>query len=122
MTAEERRRVLDGIDQGKITVEQGIALLERLMSEDARAEEMPGESAAGPGSAGESPRWDEVRARVRRWSRMALWAGIGLVILSATGMFWRLQTDGIGVWFLCLMAPFLFGVGWIAWAGGRVDG
>ncbi len=114
MTREERKRVLEWIDQGQISVEEGIARLRNLGSEEAWAEETPGEAAAGWGSTGEAPELDEVRGRARHWASILLWAGVGVVILSAIGMFWRLQSSGLGFGFCCLMVPFLLGVGWIA--------
>jgi hypothetical protein len=129
MTDQERNQVLKMIEEGKITPEEGLKLMQALDSSPAEEEVRPqiGPAAAsesGPETAGAKesesrsekphpdvdPRIDHVKATARRLWQIPLWIGVGITILTAIGMYFIMRGPGMNFWFYCLSMPLLLGV------------
>lgn len=112
-SAEERRKVLQLLEEGRISAEQATSLLQAL---EADPEPAAGElevSATGAGFGGEgsaAPEFETVKARARRFIMIPLWIGVFITVFSAWGIYSVQQNAGVNFWFFCLMLPLLLGV------------
>ena len=140
MTDQEREIVLKMIEEGKITPEEGLKLMNALhapaeVETSASAAEVKTEPGPEQGShpspnAGEAkpeseksrfesdPRIAHVKSIARRYWQIPLWIGIVILVASALGMYAILTGPGMNFWFFCLMAPLLLGVLVMAIAAG----
>jgi hypothetical protein len=119
MSSEERRKILQMVQDGKISAEQAASLM-RAMEEDASEAEVEFvESGASSGYEGdEASEFEEVKSRARRFAMIPLWIGVVIAVLSAWGIFSIQQSAGVNFWFFCLLVPLLFGVLLIALGAG----
>ncbi|HLE26537.1 MAG TPA: hypothetical protein VI793_00365 [Anaerolineales bacterium] len=111
--SEERLRVLQMIEDGKITAAEGLRLLNALSgspasgggAETAGASEAPGGTTdmAGSPPIPDMGRW-------RNWWMIPLGAGISIIVLSSLLMYWAYTAGGFSFWFACATLPFIFGV------------
>ena len=123
MSSEERRKILEMVEEGKITAEQAASLMRALESDEgqpeAQVEVFQPESA--PGSAGgeaSAPEFEEIKARARRWAMIPLWTGIVITIFSAWGIYEILNDFGTSYWWICLLFPLFLGILLIALGAG----
>jgi hypothetical protein len=139
MTDQEREIVLKMIEEGKITPEEGLKLMNALHAP--AGEEQPApvktESAVGTDQGASSgpesgeqkpqaeksgfdsdPRIANVKSIARRYWQIPLWIGIVILMASALGMYAILMGPGMNFWFFCLTAPLLLGVLVMAIASG----
>jgi hypothetical protein len=138
MTDQEREIILKMIEDGKISPEEGVKLMNALGS--SAEEEQPTISAkAGSGTeeaAGSGPKTGEekpqaeksgfesdprvarVKSMARRYWQIPLWIGIVITVGTALGMYAILRGPGMNFWFFCLTAPLLLGVLVMAIAAG----
>lgn len=133
MSAEnERRLILDMIESGKITADEGLSLLnaltdsERLSPEDenellasganeSTSEEQDGSTSAPASGVQEIISEEEstpppVAARWKAWWQYPLWAGVIVTVIGALLMYWALQAYGMGFLFFCAWMPLMAGV------------
>jgi len=133
MDEQERLQILEMIEKGVITAEEGVRLLNSLQGEPEERpvpllEGEPDSYQAQPASApspeviqpepapsesrSSSPgeRFESGIARWRRWWWIPLTVGIGITVTSALFMFLAYQSDGFGFWFACLWFPLIFGI------------
>jgi hypothetical protein len=132
MTDQERNQILKMIEEGKITPEEGLKLMQTLdmtAVDDNAAPEIPpaAQAEAGTGSGPESgeaetgtkaeksgievdPRINRVKSTARRLWQIPLWIGVIVTILSAWGMYTLVAAAHLNFWFFCLIAPLLLGV------------
>jgi hypothetical protein len=118
MSAEERRKILQMVADGKISAEEAAALMRSL---EESAEEEIEVIETGPASGGErvsAPEFDQIRGRARLFAWIPLGVGIILTILTSWWMFSIQQNAGLNFWFFCMSMPFLFGVLLIALGAG----
>jgi hypothetical protein len=131
---EERMRILEMIESGKISAEQGLKLLEALNEhepdeDEFEIDEKAPELQAGYGEPGaystqepaaerdEAPWRAEHAARAlppeaARWRRfwmIPLWVGVGVTVFSAYWMYRAQVNSSIG-WFICASMPFVVGL------------
>jgi hypothetical protein len=123
MSAEERKKILQMVQDGKISAEQAASLMRALEADDsanpAEAEVDVIETGASVGGERiEAPEFEEVKARARRFAMIPLWIGVFLTVFSAWGMYSIQQNVGVNFWFFFLMVPFLLGVLLIALGAG----
>jgi hypothetical protein len=131
MSSEERRKILQMVEEGKISAEDAASLM-RALDEDgdhdeAEPEVIPPATGAGrrPEHAegyerSEAPEFDQIKARARRFSLIPLWAGIGITLLSSWIIYAIQQSAGMNFWFYCMILPLMLGVLLIALgSGGR---
>jgi hypothetical protein len=117
MSAEERRKILQMVQDGKISAEQAASLM-RALDADAAGDSTEAEVEvieSGGGASGEgrtdAPEFEEVKARARRFAMIPLWIGVFITILSSWGMYSIQQNSGRpNFWFFFLMLPLLLGV------------
>jgi hypothetical protein len=110
MSAEERKKILQMVADGKITAEEAANLMRTL---DESAEEEIQVIEAGPGSSeagSAAAEFEEVRRRAMRFAMIPLWVGIILTVLSSWWMYSIQQNAGLNFWFFCMTMPFLFGI------------
>jgi hypothetical protein len=124
MTDQERNQVLRMIENGNITPEEGLTLMQALdknPAEDSQSAESASIPADDPEDTSFSenadnadsqpdPNFEGVKAKIRRFWLIPLWAGIAITVLSALGMYAILQTAGLNFWFYFMLFPFLLGV------------
>lgn len=123
MSSEERRKILEMVEEGKITAEQAASLMRALESDEgqpeAQVEVLQPESAPGPaGGEASAPEFEEIKARARRWAMIPLWAGIVITIFSAWGIYEILNDFGTSYWWICLLFPLFLGILLIALGAG----
>src|SRR5690349_24978504 len=113
MSSEERKKILQMVQDGKISAEQAASLMRALDADadPAEAEVEVLETGAGSGfKENEAPEFEEVKSRARRFAMIPLWIGVFIAVLSAWGIFSIQQSVGVNFWFFCLLVPLLFGV------------
>jgi hypothetical protein len=119
MSAEERRKILQMVVDGKSSADASrAATLMRSLEESAGDEIQLIE--AVPASGGEQVsalEFDQIRERARLFAWIPLGVGIVLTILTSWWMFSIQQKSGLNFWFFCMTLPFLLGVFLIALSG-----
>ena len=121
MSSEERRKILQMVQDGKISAEQASSLMRTLDADtdEAEAEVEVVEAGAGSGfEKNDTPEFEEVKARARRFAMIPLWIGVFIAVMSAWGIYSVQQSAGVNFWFFCLMVPLLLGVLLIALGAG----
>jgi hypothetical protein len=121
MSSEERKKILQMVEEGRISAQQAANLMSALDADtdpvQAEMEVLQTESGSGF-EGGEAPEFEEVKARARRFAMVPLWIGVFLAVMSAWGIYSIQQSAGMNFWFLCLMVPLLLGVLLIALGAG----
>jgi len=127
MSSEERKKILQMVEEGKISAEDAAKLM-RALDEDADTETFEAEvevieSEADSGyERAEAPEFDEIKARAHRFSLIPLWVGVFVTVFSAWAIYSIQQNAGVNFWFYCMILPLMFGVLLIALgAGGRTS-
>lgn len=113
MSSEERRKILQMVQDGKISAEQASSLMRAMEADmEAAQEEMPVlQTESSQGFEGnDAPEFEEVKSRARRFAMIPLWIGVFVAVLSAWGIYSIQQNAGMNFWFFCLMVPLLLGV------------
>ena len=129
MTDQERSQVLKMIEEGKITPEQGLHLMQALDlqsplegtpqdSEMPALENKPDDARTSQPGFEADPQVQRVKSSVRRLWQIPLWIGIGITILSGVGMYAVMRGPGMNFWFYFLLLPLLLGVAVTALAVG----
>jgi hypothetical protein len=111
MSSEERRKILQIVQEGKISAEQAATLMRALDADSAEPEVEVLETGTGPSDEGnDSSHFEEVKARARHYAMIPLWIGVFISVLSAWAIYSVQQAAGVNFWFFCLLVPFLLGV------------
>ena len=121
MSSEERRKILQMVQDGRISAEQAANLMRALDADSDPAEAEVEVVEAGASSADErndAPEFEQVKSRARRFAMIPLWIGVFIAVLSAWGIYSVQQSVGVNFWFFCLMVPLLLGVLLIALGAG----
>jgi hypothetical protein len=118
MSAEERRKILQMVADGKISAEEAATLMRTL--DESVAEEMEViETESGSWSERpDAPEFEDVRRRAMRFAAIPLWVGVIFTVLSAWSMFSIQRSAGLNFWFFCLTLPLLFGILLLTLGGG----
>jgi hypothetical protein len=128
MTDSERQQILKMIEDGKITAEEGLKLMQALGEEpeDDSTPELPAGdeipsfiTEAGDQAEGEKkadPEFDRKLNRFRSLWTIPLWIGVAITVAGAYWMYASMQASGFGFWFYCSWLPFLLGVLMVALA------
>jgi hypothetical protein len=121
MSSEERKKILQMVQDGRISAEQAASLM-RALETDVDPTEVDVEVLEAPanfsGERSDDTVFNEVKARARRFAMIPLWIGVFLTVLSAWGIYSIQQRAGLNFWFFFLMIPFLLGVLLIALGAG----
>lgn len=137
MLDQERSQVLKMIEDGKITPEEGLRLMQTLEQSPAEDETQAAEAETGPASGPEAgaeksakeaaegssleadPKIARIKDIVRRLWLIPLGLGVGVTILGGWIMYANMHPASIGAWFYCLGLPvMLLGVAVVAAAVG----
>lgn len=125
MSSEERRKILQLVEEGKISAQEAASLMRALDddAEDAEAEMEVIHPVAGSGfERTEAPEFDQIKARARRFALIPLWAGVLITVFSAWAIYAIQQNAGANFWFYCMIVPLMLGVLLIALgSGGRAS-
>jgi len=115
MTDQERAQVLKMIEDGKVSPEEGLRLLQTLEQNPADEESGSGAPQPGPTPApevvDEKPRPEpdagikRVAEKGRRLWYIPLTVGIVLMVLGGFIMYWNIHPSGLSLWFYCLGLP-----------------
>jgi len=125
MSAEERKKILQMVADGKISAAEGATLMRALNENSEEQMEviqpLPGSSEeTGSGwttERSDASEFEAVRKRALRFAAIPLWAGVILTVLSAWGMFEIQLNHGFNFWFFFLTLPLLLGILLIALGG-----
>jgi hypothetical protein len=110
MSAEERRKILQMVADGKLSAEEAATLMRSLEeSAEEEIEVIEADSASG-GERVSAPEFDQIRKRAEAFAWIPLGLGIFLTTLTAWWMFSIQQKAGLNFWFFCMSLPFFFGV------------
>jgi hypothetical protein len=116
MSSEERKKILQMVEEGRISADQAASLM-RALDADAETEvevleagTLSGNAAVSGEARSDAPEFEEVKARARNLAMIPLWIGVFLTVLSAWGIYSIQQNAGLNFWFFCLMLPLLLGV------------
>jgi hypothetical protein len=123
MSSEERRKILQMVEEGKISAEDAASLMSALVDDDAdesvEAEVEVIESRSGFGyERTDAPEFERIKERARRFSLIPLWVGVFVTVLSAWAIYSIQQSAGTNFWFYCMIFPLMFGMLLIALGGG----
>jgi hypothetical protein len=111
MSSEERRKILQMVEDGKITAAQAVTLMKALEEDEPEAQISPLETEAGAGSVSEpDPGLAATAEKARSLWQIPLWLGVGLTVLSAVLIYWIMSSSGYNFWFYCMWLPLLAGV------------
>lgn len=123
MSSEERKKILQLVEEGKISAQEAASLMRALdeAEEEAGAEVEAIHREAGSGfERSEAPEFDQIKARARRFALIPLWVGVVITVFSAWTIYAIQQDAGATFWFYCMIFPLMFGVLLIALgSGGR---
>jgi hypothetical protein len=120
--SDERRHILQMIEDGKITAAEGLRLLNALSGQKESGDETAGraENAGAapppPGSGESAPPQAEPSPRVpnmekwKSWWMIPMWIGLSITLLGGLLMYWAYRAGGFNFWFVCAGLPFVFGV------------
>jgi len=113
MSSEERKKILQMVEEGRLSAEEAASLM-RALDDDSAEEQIDvyeAESSSGyEGSESSAYEFEEVKARARRFAMIPLWVGVTVAVLSGWGIFTIQQNAGVNFWFFCLIFPLLLGV------------
>lgn len=113
MSSEERKKILQMVEDGAISAEEAANLM-RALDDDSVEEQIEVydvETGSGfEGSETSAPEFEAVKARALRFAMIPLWAGIAVAVLSAWGIFSIQQNVGVNFWSFCLLFPLMLGV------------
>jgi len=113
MSSEERKKILQMVQDGKISAEQAANLMRAVESDPDAAEaevEVVETEANFSEERTDAPEFEEVKARARRFAMIPLWIGVFISVVSAWAIYAVQQSAGLNFWFFCLLVPFLLGV------------
>jgi hypothetical protein len=135
----ERIQILEMIESGVITAEEGARLLRAIDTDQHYGEAVDDETGvpeahkySNAEEAFVSPDGDaepvtgevledKFKPEIEKWKRwwmIPLWIGVGVTIIGSLLMLWAYQSTGFSFWFGCTWLPFLLGVAVIAMAWG----
>lgn len=118
-TSPERLEILELIQQGKISPEEGLKLIEALnesleMENEEYLQAREEMLYSPPAEAGEQDLpgiTQEEIDRWRGWWLLPFWIGVGITVLGGGLMYWAYVSRGIGLGFVAAWIPFLIGLG-----------
>ena len=111
MSSEERKKILQMVEEGKISAEDASNLM-RALDADAETDAFETEPAVGfEGSESSSnAEFERVKVRARNFAMIPLGAGVLIAVLSSWGIYAVQQNAGMNFWFYCLLFPLFLGI------------
>lgn len=121
MSSEEKKKILQMVEDGKITAEEAATLMKALEENPVEDQVRIIEPEAIPESAYDASEFEEVKARARKYVSIPLGIGVLLTVLAAYWMFSLTQNANYGFWFFCAWFPLLLGLLLVALSAGGVN-
>jgi len=122
MSSEEKKKILQMVEDGKISAEEAMTLIKVLEETSAEDEVEVIEVEANTGAERSADlEFDEVKARAQKFAMIPLWIGVGFTILGAYWMFALVQNANYGFWFFCAWFPLLLGLLLVALSAGGMN-
>jgi len=124
MSSEERRKILQMVEEGKISAEEAASLMSALVNDDdadtpVEAEVEVLESGPDVGyERTDAPEFERIKERAKRFALIPLWTGVFITVLSAWAIYSIQQSAGTNFWFYCMIFPLMLGVLLLALGGG----
>lgn len=110
MTSDkERMQILQMIEDGKISAEEGLRLLNAL-SPKPEADSGGGAAPASPASDAVPPPPGPELGGYRDWWIKPMWLGVAITILGSLFLYWVLKVAGVSFWLVLASPPFVLGV------------
>jgi hypothetical protein len=115
---DEHQKILQMIEDGKISPEQGLTLMQALGGEsqpDSETSQTPEPEVVSPSSGFENhpigdPGFERKLSRFRKLWVIPLGLGVAITVTGAYWMFAAMRSGGFGFWFYASWLPFLLGV------------
>lgn len=120
MSAEnERLEILEMIQKGTITTEEGMKLIEAIGESEEIAEWEYTAAKAELESDFESVEADHLPQdinqedfnKLKSWWIIPFWIGVAITVMGGSLMYWAWAAHGIGIGFIAAWIPFLIGIG-----------
>jgi hypothetical protein len=111
----ERLKILEMIDQGVISAEEGYSLLQALDDGEQYIDDADGIANLEPieiaddHERAQPPDPEDIK-KWKQWWFIPVWIGAGITVISGGLMYWAFRASGYGFWFACTWFPFLLGV------------
>lgn len=117
--SNERLEILEMIQQGKITSEEGLKLIDALSeswdAEDQEYLQAAEDMLSSPSLSDNNTAAPEISTEeMEKWRRfwvIPFWIGVGITVLGGALMYWGWAARGIGLGFIAAWIPFLIGLG-----------
>jgi hypothetical protein len=120
--SQERLEILELIQQGKISPQEGLKLISAIQASQEQEEQeylQAREEMLYPPSdddqelpSDQAPQIDQDEMDSwRRWWVIPFWIGVGFTVLGGALMYWAWAAHGIGLGFIAAWIPFLIGLG-----------
>ena len=110
MSSEEKKKILQMVEDGVISPEEAMTLIKALEESPTEDEVEVIEVETGTQSAYDAAEFEEVKARAQRFAMVPVWIGVAFTVLGSYWMFALVQNANYGFWFLCAWLPLLLGL------------
>ncbi len=118
MSSEEQIQILKMVEEGKISAEEALKLIQALETPAVEGEVIaaPASTYASQSGAEEpdTQEFEEIASKARGLWQIPLWVGVFAVVLSAYWLYSLVVASNYGFWFYCALLPLLLGVGLLA--------
>ena len=121
MSSEEKKKILQMVEDGKITAEEAVTLMKALEEDPVEDEVEFIEAEAEPGPTYDAKEFEEVKARVRKYISIPLGFGVVMTVLAAYWMYALTQNANYGFWFFCAWFPLLLGILLVVLSAGGIN-
>ena len=115
MSSEEQIQILKMVEEGKISAEEALKLIQALETPAVEGEVIaaPASTYASQSGAEEpdTQEFEEIASKARGLWQIPLWVGVFAVVLSAYWLYSLVVASNYGFWFYCALLPLLLGVG-----------
>jgi len=108
---KERMQILEHIECGEVSVDEGLRLLHRLSDENEIHETLEVRHDDATNNKHEDT--NKPPANIKKWHYWWIFPfliGVGITILSGLFMYQSIQSNGLGLWFFCAIILTLFGI------------
>lgn len=111
MSSEERKKILQMVQDGKISPTEAATLMRALDADSAEQEiEVIQTAASSSSESTAAPEFEEIKSRARRFALIPLWIGVFITVFSAWIMYATQQNGSSSFWFYCMVLPLMFGI------------
>lgn len=111
MSSEERKKILQMVQDGRISPTEAATLMRALDADAAEQEIEVIQTAASSSSENTAaPEFEEIKSRARRFALIPLWIGVFITVFSAWIMYATQQNGSSSFWFYCMVLPLMFGI------------